>query len=233
LDAEHAQIPGFTFDAVGDSDSTSGDGLLHKYHGRPLVITTGACAVNCRYCFRRHFDYADNNAGRQRWRTVLDHIAADTSINEVILSGGDPLSLADSKLAALTDGLNTIPHVRRVRFHTRLPVVLPARIDNAFMRYFASIRQQRIVVIHANHANEIDSSVEYALRHLHDTGALLLNQAVLLKGVNDSADALVALSERLFSAGVMPYYLHLLDRVSGTAHFEVDQPRAVELMQQT
>lgn len=229
--AEHHQAPGFTLDAVGDNASTSGDGLLHKYHGRALVMTTGACAVNCRYCFRRHFDYADNNAARQRWRGVSEHVAADDSIKEVILSGGDPLSLADAKLATLTDTLNGIPHVQRIRFHSRLPVVLPARIDDSFMRYFASLRPRRIFVIHANHPNELDAQVAQAMARLRDAGALLLNQSVLLKGVNDDPAVLAKLSERLFDIGVMPYYLHLLDRVTGTAHFEANQARAIALME--
>lgn len=230
LAAEHAVVPGFSADAVGDHASAAGNGLLHKYHGRALVVTTGACAVNCRYCFRRHFDYAEHNAGRQRWRAVIDTIAADASIGEVILSGGDPLTLADSKLAALTDQLGAIPHVRRVRFHTRLPIVLPARIDDAFLRYFAAIAAQRVVVVHCNHANELDAPTTRALARLRDAGATVLNQAVLLKGVNDDVDALADLSEALFDAGVLPYYLHLLDRVAGTAHYEVSSTRGRELV---
>src|SRR5699024_9998559 len=149
LDAEHAQVPGFTLDAVDDGASASGDGLLHKYHGRALVVATGACAVNCRYCFRRHFDYSAHNGARRRWQDVIDHIAGDASIEEVMLSGGDPLTLADAKLAALTDALADIQHVCLLRFHTRLPVVLPARIDNGFLDWFAGIHQRRVVVIHA------------------------------------------------------------------------------------
>src|SRR5699024_7626313 len=150
-------------DAVDDGASASGDGLLHKYHGRALVVATGACAVNCRYCFRRHFDYSAHNGARRRWQDVIDHIAGDASIEEVILSGGDPLTLADAKLAALTDALADIQHVCRLRFHTRLPVVLPARIDNGFLDWFAGIHQRRVVVIHANHANELDDQVMQAL----------------------------------------------------------------------
>lgn len=231
LDAECDAVPGFVADAVGDTASAAGDGLLHKYHGRALIVTTGACAINCRYCFRRHFDYAAHNGARRRWHSVIERIAADDSIAEVILSGGDPLSLADSKLGALTEQLADIQHVRRLRIHTRQPVVLPARIDAAFLRLFAAIPQQCIVVIHANHANELDAQVARALARLRANGALLLNQSVLLRGVNDDADALAALSERLFDCGVLPYYLHLLDRVAGTAHFEVPAERAEALMQ--
>ncbi len=232
LDAEHERVPGFTIDAVGDDDSAAGDGLLHKYHGRALVVTTGACAIHCRYCFRRHFDYAENNAGRNRWRNVLARIAADDSIEEVILSGGDPLSLSDRRLAELTDGLADIAHVRRLRFHTRQPVVLPERIDRDFLRYFEAIERPCVVVIHANHANELDGSVGRALAQLRSAGAVLLNQSVLLRGVNDNVTALRQLSQRLFEIGVLPYYLHLLDRVAGTAHFEVAADAAEKLMQE-
>lgn len=230
LAAEHDAVPGFGADAVGDHASADGNGLLHKYHGRALVVTTGACAVHCRYCFRRHFDYAEHNASRRRWRDAVAAIAADTTLEEIILSGGDPLSLADSKLAALTNQLTRIPHVRRIRFHTRQPIVLPGRIDDAFLRWFAAVDAQRIMVIHANHPNELADDTWRALEQLRATGAVLLNQSVLLKGVNDNADTLAELSRRLFDAGVLPYYLHLLDRVAGTAHFEVDQTQAQALI---
>lgn len=231
LAAEHDVVPGFTADAVGDDASAAGQGLLHKYHGRALVVTTGACAVNCRYCFRRHFDYAEHNGAQHRWRDVVAHIAADSSIEEVILSGGDPLSLADGKLADLTDQLTGIAQVRRIRFHTRQPVVLPRRIDDAFLDYFGRIEAQRIVVIHANHPNELADDTLRALGQLREAGALLLNQSVLLKGVNDDAGVLADLSRGLFEAGVLPYYLHLLDRVAGTAHHEVEPAHAETLLQ--
>ncbi len=231
LGAEHERVPGFSMDAVGDNASTAGDGLLHKYHGRALVMTTGACAIHCRYCFRRHFDYRENNAGRNRWRDVLGRIASDDSIEEVILSGGDPLSLSDRRLAELTDGLTGIAHVRRLRFHTRQPIVLPERIDGDFLRYFEAIQRPCVLVVHANPANELDASVAGALARLRAAGAVLLNQSVLLRGVDDSAAALRQLSERLFELGVLPYYLHLLDRVAGTAHFEVAAETAERLIQ--
>ncbi|HEY6940040.1 EF-P beta-lysylation protein EpmB [Dokdonella sp.] len=228
--AELGEVPGFTRDAVGDLAARSGNGVLHKYDGRALLIATGSCAVHCRYCFRRHFPYAAETAAANRWSQALDHLRADASIGEVILSGGDPLSLSTAKLAELGDALAAMPHVRRLRIHTRLPIVLPERIDPEFQRWFAALRLQRVVVLHANHAAEFDATVDAACGRLRDTGATLLNQAVLLRGVNDDAGALAALSERSFAAGVLPYYLHQLDRVAGAAHFEVEDARAQALV---
>ena len=228
--AEGLDTPGFTSDAVGDLARLKSGGLIHKYHGRALVIATGACAVNCRYCFRRHFPYGDSLASRGNWRETLVQIAADSSIEEVILSGGDPLSLSDDKLSALVTELECIPHVRRLRVHTRTAVVLPERVDEALLGWLGRSRLQKVVVVHVNHANEIDAAVEAAITRLQDAGATLLNQSVLLRGVNDSSAALAALSERLFACGVLPYYLHLLDRVQGAGHFEVNENKAVKLM---
>ncbi|GAC1621796.1 MAG: EF-P beta-lysylation protein EpmB [Nevskia sp.] len=221
---------GYTRDAVGDLDKLKPGGLIHKYHGRALVIATGACAVNCRYCFRRHFPYGDALAVRGQWRATLAQIEADPSIEEVILSGGDPLSLGDDKLAAFVAALEALPQVRRLRLHTRLPVVLPARVDAGLLGWLGGSRLQKVVVLHVNHANEIDADVAAAAGRLRQTGATLLNQAVLLRGINDSTDVQVALSERLFSAGVLPYYLHMLDRVQGAAHFDVGDDVATALM---
>lgn len=226
LDAESREPPGFLDDPVGDTDSRGATGVLHKYHGRVLLVGTGTCAVNCRYCFRRHFPYARESAARGRWREAVDYVAADSSIREVILSGGDPLMLGTSKLQDLTRQLEAIPHVRRLRIHSRVPVVLPERVDGEFLQWLSSIRLQRVLVIHANHAAELDPAVDRALGGISATGTWLLNQAVLLRGVNDSAATLDALGERLFRAGVLPYYLHLLDRVRGAAHFEVPEARA-------
>lgn len=231
LDAEYDPVPGFEYDAVGDQASAVGDGLLHKYQGRALLITTGACAIHCRYCFRRHFDYAANHAGGGRTQAALARIAADPDIREVILSGGDPLSLSNTRLAAIGEGLDAIGHVERLRIHTRTAVVLPERIDDGFITWLANRRQRCIVVLHANHANELDADAATAIRRIRATGAVLLNQAVLLRGVNDEVDALAELSEHLFELGVLPYYLHLLDRVAGTAHFEVGEADAQALMQ--
>jgi EF-P beta-lysylation protein EpmB len=224
--AELGEVPGFARDAVGDLDALKGRGVLHKYRGRALLVATGSCAINCRYCFRRHFPYGNETAAANRWSGALDALGADASIEEVILSGGDPLSLSTPKLAELTAALATIPHIRRLRIHTRLPVVLPERVDEALVGWLGALPFGRVVVIHANHPNELDASVADACARLAGTGATLLNQSVLLRGINDDADALAALSERLFECGVLPYYLHQLDRVAGTAHFEVDDARA-------
>lgn len=227
---EDETTAGFDFDPVGDAAAEVAPGVLHKYQGRALLIATGACAIHCRYCFRRHFPYADSHAAVDQWQKTLEHLRGDTSINEVILSGGDPLTLSDSKLAALVRELDAIAHLRRLRVHTRLPVVLPERVDTRLIDWLNSSRLQNLIVIHANHANEIDSTVIDAVDKLHATGAVVLNQSVLLAGVNDSADALCNLSETLFAARVLPYYLHLLDRVAGAAHFEVDEQKAYALM---
>ena len=205
-------------------------GLLQKYAGRVLLITTGACGIHCRYCFRRHFPYSDSHAAADRWAQALDYLKRDSNIEEVILSGGDPLSLTDARLGELTAQLDGISHLRRLRLHTRLPVVLPERIDDALIRWLGASRLKPVVVIHANHANEFDAAVERALARLHDADVLLLNQSVLLKGVNDEADALCDLSESLVANRVLPYYLHQLDPVQGAAHFAVDDATAKALI---
>ena len=234
LDAEMAPMPGFGLDAVGDTAAKAGNGVIRKYRGRALLVATGSCAVTCRDCFRRHFPYAEETAAAGGWREAIDLIRADDSIDEVILSGGDPWSLATTKLAELTDALATVPHLRRLRVHTRLPVVLPERVDTALLEWVARLPWPLTVVLHANHANEFDGSVDAALGRLRQAGAhlpgfALLNQAVLLRGVNDTVDALADLSERGYRAGVLPYYLHQLDRVQGAAHFEVPDEQAREL----
>jgi EF-P beta-lysylation protein EpmB len=228
--AELGDVPGFTRDAVGDLASRAAHGVLHKYEGRALLVATGSCAINCRYCFRRHFPYAEETAATGRWQEAIDLIAEDDSIREVILSGGDPLSLSTAKLGELTGRLATIEHVKRLRIHTRLPIVLPERVDDELEAWLRRLPMQRVVVLHANHPNELDGSVAGACARLAGTGTTLLNQSVLLRGINDDADTLQALSERLFTCGVLPYYLHQLDRVEGVAHFEVDDSRARALM---
>jgi EF-P beta-lysylation protein EpmB len=227
--AELMQAADFAIDPVGDLDSSAAPGLLHKYQGRALVIATGACAVHCRYCFRRHFPYAEQSALRHGWQPVLAKLRADPQIREVILSGGDPWSLSDRRLAQLTDALQALPHVRRLRVHTRYPVVLPERVDAGLLAWLDRMPLQKVVVIHANHANEIDARVRRACADLAASGATVLNQSVLLAGVNDSVETLAELSESLFAARVLPYYLHLLDKVQGAAHFEVDERRALSL----
>ncbi|MEW9570993.1 EF-P beta-lysylation protein EpmB [Rhodanobacter sp. Si-c] len=229
--AELDEVPGFVADAVGDLAAREAQGVLHKYHGRALLIASGSCAINCRYCFRRHFPYGEEMAAAGQWRQALEHVRQDASIGELILSGGDPLALSTSKLEELSRGLADIPHVTRLRIHTRLPVVLPERIDDAFAAWLEALPLQKVVVLHANHANEFDAKVDAACARLRAAGATLLNQSVLLRGVNDDAAALAALSERMFAAGVLPYYLHQLDRVQGTSHFEVDDHRALALLE--
>lgn len=230
LAEECLAVEGFGADPVGDLSAMVVPGVLHKYHGRVLLTATGACAVHCRYCFRRHFPYADANPAIDQWRSALDYIAGEESITEVILSGGDPLSLSDRRLADLARRLEAIPHLRRLRLHTRVPIVLPERVNDELRDWLGATRLKTAVVVHANHANEIDASVKTALAGLKTSGAELLNQSVLLRGVNDSTEALMALSEKLFEAGVLPYYLHMLDKAQGAAHFEVEEVVARRLM---
>lgn len=226
---EDLAVPGFVLDAVGDAAARAATGVIHKYQGRALLVTTGSCAINCRYCFRRHFPYGEETAAANHWQAAVDYLRADPSISEVLLSGGDPLSLSTAKLAEFTNQLKLLPHIRRLRLHTRLPVVLPERVDEALLDWIGRLPWPVTVVIHANHANELDEHVASAISGLRRAGATVLNQSVLLRGVNDSSDALVALSEKLFESGALPYYLHQLDRVAGTAHFEVGDARALDL----
>jgi EF-P beta-lysylation protein EpmB len=229
--AELEAVPGFVDDAVGDLDARAASGVLHKYEGRALLIASGTCAINCRYCFRRHFPYSEELAAAQQWREALAYLHREESISELNLSGGDPLALSTGKLAELSAGLADIAHVRRVRIHSRLPVVLPERIDDSLLGWLADLPQQKVVVLHANHANEFDHGVDAACARLRACGAILLNQSVLLRGINDDVETLAALSERMFAAGVLPYYLHQLDRVQGTAHFEVGDAEATALIE--
>lgn len=224
--------PGFTSDAVGDSAALLSPGLLQKYHGRALLITTGACAIHCRYCFRREYPYSDSPKSPTDWQPALDRIAADTTIDEVILSGGDPLTLTDGHLADLATHIAKIPHVQRLRIHTRLPIIIPSRVTSDLIAWLRGIRLTPIFVIHANHANELDDTTATALARLTDSGIPLLNQSVLLRGINDTAAALIELSRRLVNLRVMPYYLHQLDRVRGAAHFEVPACQGVSLIEE-
>ena len=221
--------PGFSADPVGDLRAVAVPGLLHKYPGRALLIATGACAINCRYCFRREFPYAQAQLSRSREAEALAHVAADASIGEVILSGGDPLVLDDARLSALVEAIAAIPHVRRLRIHSRLPIVLPSRITAGLVRILGGTRLKPVLVVHANHANEVDGGVGQALSRLRQAGVVLLNQSVLLKGVNDSVEDLVGLSEILFDHGVVPYYLHVLDKARGTGHFDLAEETALAL----
>ncbi len=222
---ENEQIQGFSTDPVGETAIVPG--LLQKYQGRVLLVTTSACAIHCRYCFRQHYHYTASNP-----LAVLNTIRADPSITEVILSGGDPLCLKDSYLADLVQNIASISHIQRLRLHTRLPIVLPERVNNKLLAWLMGTRLQPIVVVHANHANEINEAVHNALHRLVNAGITVLNQSVLLRGVNDNATALITLSETLFKSQVLPYYLHTLDHVQGAAHFEVPIIHAKQLLEQ-
>lgn len=222
LAAELEPMPGYLSDPVGDLQAMQPGGILHKYHGRVLLVATGACAIHCRYCFRRHFPYAEANAAAGHWTAALDYIRSRPEISEAILSGGDPLVLNDRRLAELAQALAEIPHLRRLRLHSRLPIVLPSRIDASLLDWLSGTRLTPVLVMHANHPRELDDEVAAATARLRQHGVVLLNQTVLLAGVNDSAETLIELSERLFALGVQPYYLHALDRVQGAGHFESD-----------
>lgn len=225
------QATGF-IDPVGDMAAMAVPGVLHKYHGRVLLVTTGACGIHCRYCFRQHFPYPQANAKQAFWQTALDYIANDRSIEEVILSGGDPFSLSDDNLARLISALDKIPQLKRLRIHTRLPVVLPARVTEDLLQILTQTRLQTVLVLHINHAREIDAEVSRMLVQLRQHCDFLFNQAVLLKGVNDSVDSLIELSERLADNQVIPYYLHQLDPVQGAQHFLVAEDTARKLVAQ-
>lgn len=221
---------GFTDDPLEEASANPVPGVVHKYRGRLLLITAGQCAVNCRYCFRRAFPYGDNHLNRNQWRGALDYIRQQQDLREVILSGGDPLVLSDRQLGWLAAELAGIAQLDKLRVHTRLPIVAPSRITDELIAWLTGNRLKPVMVLHCNHANEVDGDVRAALSKLRNAGVTLLNQSVLLRGVNDTEEALVALSETLFDAGVLPYYLHQLDRVQGAAHFEVSDSRARALV---
>ena len=234
LAAELIEQPGYGSDPLQEHEATRAPNLLQKYAGRALLITTQACAIHCRYCFRREFPYAgqrEAEEGAGRWDAALEALANDTSIEEVILSGGDPLSLSDARLARITDAIAGMAHVQRLRVHTRQPIVLPSRVDAGLLNWLGGIRLPTVFVLHTNHANEIDDEVRAACAKLRAAGVTLLNQSVLLKGVNDDVDTLANLSRALMDAGVVPYYLHLPDRVRGTAHFDVAETDAQRLIE--
>ncbi len=226
---ERERVPGFVTDPTADLAALRGAGLLQKYQGRCLVVATSACAIHCRYCFRRHFPYGEQQDPWQALRKVLQ---ADTGIREVILSGGDPLMLTTRRLEMLGDLLAGFPRVKTLRFHTRMPVVLPQRVDGPLLGWLRRLPQRLVMVLHVNHAQELDDATAHALRQLRQVGVQLLNQAVLLEGVNADTDSLQALCETLFTQGVLPYYLHLLDPVAGAAHFQVEDVRALRLHRQ-
>lgn len=217
---------GYSSDPVGDMDAIVAPGVLHKYHGRALIIATGACSIHCRYCFRRHFPYSNSNAYNDNWQLALEYLKSNQDITEVILSGGDPLMLSDTILNSLVQELEDIDHIQRLRIHSRVPITLPDRVTPELIDVFSTSRFQSILVVHSNHANELDQRVSRNMRRLKQAGITLLNQSVLLRGVNDSLEALSNLSNRLFSIGISPYYLHMLDRAQGATHFEVSMKQA-------
>lgn len=226
---EELETEGFSLDPLSEREFNATPGMLHKYHGRVLVMLATSCAINCRYCFRRHFPYQDNRVGRRQWLEILDYIATREDIHEVILSGGDPLMHSNHKLREFLERLTEIKHVETVRFHTRLPVVIPSRIDDDFIKLLASSRLKAVMVYHINHHQELCDEIKLGVDALRRHQVVVLNQAVLLSGVNDSEDVLVNLSHALWRHGILPYYLHLLDKTQHTSHFEIKKEKALLL----
>jgi EF-P beta-lysylation protein EpmB len=227
---ENTDHPDYSRDPLEESHAMPVPGLLHKYHGRALLTLTGACAVHCRYCFRRHFPYSESNPLGTGREMAIGYLLKHPEIGELILSGGDPLSVPDGRLSALAKQLSGIGHLHTLRIHTRLPVVLPERVDQRLLDWLSDLPQRVVMVVHCNHPNELDATVETAMRPLQQAGVVLLNQSVLLRGINDNADTLARLSEKLLACGILPYYLHQLDRVQGAAHFAVGDNSARALM---
>lgn len=230
-DNEMLQVAGYSDDPLQEQNNAI-PGLLHKYHNRALLITKTACGINCRYCFRRHFPYHENQSSKKNLNIALNYIATHPELDEIILSGGDPLMAKDNEIAFLISELEKIPHIKRLRIHTRLAVVIPSRITQQLSRLFAQSRLQIIVVTHINHPNEIDNEVTRAIWQLKQSNVLVLNQSVMLKNINDNVEILAQLSNKLFDSGILPYYIHLLDKVQGAAHFFVDDKTAKQLMKQ-
>jgi EF-P beta-lysylation protein EpmB len=229
--AEFIAAPGFSTDPLEEQHSVV-PGLLHKYRNRALLLVKGGCAVNCRYCFRRHFPYSDNQGNKRNWQAAIAYISEHPELDEIIFSGGDPLMAKDHELDWLISELEAIPHIKRLRIHSRLPIVIPARITESLVTRFARSRLQVLLVNHINHANEIGDEFRVAMQNLRQAGVTLLNQSVLLRDVNDNAQTLADLSNALFDAGVMPYYLHVLDKVQGAAHFMVSDEEARMIMRE-
>ena len=229
--AENKIVPGFIKDPLQEANYNPIAGLLHKYHARVLLTIASGCAINCRYCFRREFPYAANNPSKIAMQKIFTYIEQDLSINEVILSGGDPLIAKDNYLEWIIKQLEQIPHLDTIRLHTRIPIVIPNRITNEFINILVNTRLQPVIVLHCNHPNEIDNSVINMADKLRNANITLLNQSVLLAGVNDNSATLIQLSRRLFKAGILPYYLHILDKVAGSAHFEVSTENSKKIYQ--
>jgi EF-P beta-lysylation protein EpmB len=229
---EENSVNGYIKDPVGDLKSIKSPGLLQKYNGRALLLATSRCAIHCRYCFRRHFPYSTQNPRSDSWSSAIQELEHDQNISEVILSGGDPLVLDDFELEKLIIKLESIKHIKRLRIHTRLPVVIPNRINDELLKWISRTRMKVIMVLHINHANEINMEMHKKLKKLKDSKCTLLNQSVLLKNINDQPSSLIKLSESLFNSGVLPYYLHLLDKVEGAAHFGVSETNACDIMRE-
>ncbi|HDM8045935.1 TPA: EF-P beta-lysylation protein EpmB [Vibrio campbellii] len=229
LSEEFEVHEGYSNDPLEEQDNEL-PGLLHKYRNRALMIVKGGCAVNCRYCFRRHFPYQENKSGKHAWKKCLEYMGQQPELNEVIFSGGDPLMAKDDEIQWLLEHIAQIPHIKRLRIHSRLPVVIPARITDELCQRLRASRLQIVLVTHINHANEINAEFAAQMAKLKQAGVTLLNQAVLLKDVNNSIEAQVALNEALFDAGILPYYLHVLDKVQGAAHYFVSDEEAKTIM---
>ncbi|MEH6469838.1 MAG: EF-P beta-lysylation protein EpmB [Halopseudomonas sp.] len=221
--------PGYNHDPLQEADSNPQQGVIHKYHGRLLLVISGGCGINCRYCFRRHFPYQQNQLGAEQWQQALDYLRLHPEVDEVIFSGGDPLVTPDSRLFKMLEDLEQLPQLKRLRFHTRLPVVIPQRLTSEFNQRLQQSHLQSIIVLHINHPNEVSELLKDLLQPLRQSGITLLNQSVLLKGINDCSETLATLSHKLFDAGIMPYYLHRLDPVAGAAHFDIATTRAQQL----
>ncbi len=224
--SENIKATDFSNDPVGDLHAKKTKGVIHKYHGRVLLIATGTCAINCRYCFRRSFPYSQNNASAQNWKKAIEYLNNNQDVHEVILSGGDPLMLSTKVLNNLTTQLHTIPHIKTLRIHTRTPLVSPTRITEKFLNWLKDVSLKKVMVLHSNHAQELRDDLKPVLNRISQTQTLLLNQSVLLKGINDNSTVLANLSHRLFEFGILPYYLNQLDKVQGTTHFQVSNKKA-------
>lgn len=232
ITAEESTPETFSADPLEEASFTPVPGLIHKYKNRVLLIGAQTCAINCRYCFRRHFPYQENRITSQQLNAIINYIETHKELDEVILSGGDPLANNDRTLSKIIDAINQVGHIKRIRIHTRLPIVIPSRINDELLEWVNTSRCPITFVVHSNHANEINSDVTQAIKKLIEQGCLILNQTVLLKGINDQASTLIELSEALFNSRIQPYYLNLLDRVSGSAHFEVSECDALEIYEQ-
>lgn len=228
---EFVEEIGFIADPLQEHEAKK-PGLLHKYQSRVLLMFKTGCAVNCRYCFRRHFPYADNSINKQKLEEALRYIASEPEINEVILSGGDPLMADDKTVEWFLRECEKLTQLKRFRIHTRLPVVLPSRLTNRLIEVLANSPLKAIVVLHINHKNEISNELSLACHAMKLAGITVLNQAVLLKGINDHVDHQVELSEALFDSDILPYYLHLFDKVKGASHFYTSDLEAGEIYQQ-